>query len=231
MRGGYGEEVRYQQGRGVSNGYRMQGTDQGRHGTVKGRQEEGLMKLFKHQLMDLYYVEKQLLKALHKMADKAHGAELSEALSEHLNETEEQVERLEEVFEIVGLTARGKRCEAIDGILDEAKELMDEFKNDEALDAAIVCAAQKVEHYEITTYGSLCAFADELGFNEVCDLLEETLDEEKNADDRLSQLAEARINSSASRNNGRGNGNGRYEEERYRNGGGSQREQRREYAR
>jgi ferritin-like metal-binding protein YciE len=153
------------------------------------------MKLFNHQLADLYYVEKQLLKALPRMADKAESEQLSEAFLDHAQETEAHVDRLEQIFDDLGRTARGKRCEAMDGILEEAKDLMEDFKDDNALDAALVCAAQKVEHYEITTYGSLCAFADELGMNEVCDLLEKTLDEEKAADEKLSELAEHALNS------------------------------------
>lgn len=155
------------------------------------------MKLFIHQLSDLYYVEKMLLKALPRMAKAADSEELSEALEMHLSETEQQVDRLEEVFEVIGRTARAKKCDAMDGILEEAKELMDEFKGDEALDAAIVAAAQKVEHYEITTYGSLCAWAEELGLDEAVSLLEETLDEEKAADDKLSELAEGGLNAEA----------------------------------
>lgn len=169
------------------------------------------MKLFIHQLGDIYYVEKQLLKTLPKMAHAAHNDELSAALEDHLNETEGHVDRLEQVFETIDRTARAKKCDAMDGILEEAKELMDDFKNDEALDAAIIAAGQKVEHYEITTYGTLCAWAEELGLDEAASLLSETLDEEKAADDKLSELAEGGVNAEADeegdeeeRTNGRG---------------------------
>lgn len=176
------------------NGRSQGGRNDSSNGQGQSDPKEGLWKLFIHQLTDLYYVEKQLIKAIPRMADKAMDQELSEALQDHAQETEQQVERLEEVFDILERTARAKKCEAIDGILDEAKELMDEFKGDPALDAAIVCAAQKVEHYEITTYGSLSAFANELGLDDVVSLLEETLEEEKHADERLSQLAESAVN-------------------------------------
>ena len=105
--------------------------------------------------------------------------------------------RHQRIVEILGRTARGKRCEAMDGILDEAKEMMDEFKDDEALDAALICAAQKVEHYEITTYGSMCAFAEELGLNDVVELLDQNLEEEKMTDEKLTEIAEAAVNARA----------------------------------
>jgi len=165
---------------------------------AKGKEsQEGLMKLFLDQLADVLYVEKKLVKQLPKMADKCESEGLAQAFTDHLAETENQVERLEECFELLDRAARGKTCEAMDGILAEAKELMDEFKGDPALDAAIICAAQKVEHYEISTYGSLRAFAEELGLTEIAGLLQETLDEEEQADSSLSELAEARVNAQA----------------------------------
>jgi ferritin-like metal-binding protein YciE len=154
----------------------------------------GLQKLFEHQLADLYYVEQQLVKQLPRMAETAQNEDLAEAFNDHLAETREQVKRLEQVFEIIGRPAKGQQCEAIDGILKEAKEMMEEFADDPALDAALVCAAQKVEHYEITSYGSLCAFAEQLRMDEVCDHLETSLDEEKDADRSLSRLAEQVLN-------------------------------------
>ncbi len=154
----------------------------------------GLRALFEHQLADLYYVEKQLLQELPRMAEKVVDEELQAAFDEHRDVTEKQVERLERIFELIGKPAKAKRCEAIDGILKEAKSLMSEFEDDPALDAALACAAQKVEHYEITSYGSLCAFAEELGLDQACDLIEDTLDEEKDADERLSSLAESALN-------------------------------------
>jgi ferritin-like metal-binding protein YciE len=116
------------------------------------------------------------------------------AFTDHLSETEGQLERLNTVFEIIGRPAKGQKCPAIDGILKEAKDLMEEFEGDAALDAALACAAQKVEHYEITSYGSLCAFAEQLGLDDVCDELEAILDEEKAADKKLSRLAETVLN-------------------------------------
>lgn len=157
----------------------------------------GLMKLFEHQLEDLYYVEKQLLKQLPTLADGAKSKRLAEALNDHSDETERHVKRLEHIFRIIDKPAKGQKCPAFDGIMEEAKDLMAEFKEDPALDAALVCAAQKVEHYEITSYGSLCAYAEELDMAEVCDLLERTLDEEKDADKLLSRLAEQALNTRA----------------------------------
>lgn len=155
---------------------------------------EGLHKLFKHQLADLYYVEKQLVKHLPEMIEKARNKQLVRALEDHLEETEEHVARLERIFRKIGEPAKGEQCPAYDGIIKEAKDLMKEFDGDPALDAALVCAAQKVEHYEITSYGSLCAFAEQLDMHKVCDLLEATLDEEKDADAGLSRLAEQVLN-------------------------------------
>lgn len=175
---------------------RQQGSQQ------KGARNEGLNKLFEHQLEDLYYVETQLVKEIPKMAEKAKSKQLIAALKDHLKETKGQVERLDAIFKIIGKPAKGKKCEAIDGILKEAKELMEEFSGDRALDAAITAAAQKVEHYEITSYGSLCAFAEQLGMDEVCDEIEAILDEEKAADKKLSQLAEDVLNIKADASEG-----------------------------
>lgn len=162
--------------------------------TTKKNESTGLMKLFEDQLADLYYVEKQLLKALPKMAKKATNEELSEAFTDHLAETETQVGRLEDIFASIGKTAKAKKCPAIDGILEEGKEIMEEFADDPALDAGLVSAAQKVEHYEITSYGSLKAWAEQLELTEAIALIEETMDEEKAADEKLSEIAETVVN-------------------------------------
>jgi ferritin-like metal-binding protein YciE len=162
--------------------------------TTKKNESSGLMKLFEDQLADLYYVEKQLLKALPKMAKKATNEELSEAFTDHLAETETQVGRLEDIFASIGKTAKAKKCPAIDGILEEGKEIMEEFADDAALDAGLVSAAQKVEHYEITSYGSLKAWAEQLELTEAVALIEETMDEEKAADEKLSEIAETVVN-------------------------------------
>lgn len=160
-------------------------------------ESKGLRKLLEDQLADLYYAEKQVMKALPKMAKAASNDELRAAFEEHLEETEGQVERLEQMFKAIGKTAKGKKCEAIEGILDEGKEIMEEYKGEPALDAGLVAAAQKVEHYEITSYGSLKAWAEQLGLDDVVQLVEETLEEEKGADETLTGLAEEVLNAAA----------------------------------
>ncbi len=149
----------------------------------------GLLKLFQDQLQDVYYVEKQLVKALPKMAKAATNAELRTAFEEHLEETKGQVTRLEKVFDELGIPAKAKKCPAIEGILEEGNEIMDEFSDDPALDAGLIDAAQKVEHYEIATYGSLCAWAELLELDTVKELLGENLEEEKAADESLSEIS------------------------------------------
>ncbi|MGV3636909.1 MAG: ferritin-like domain-containing protein [Flavobacteriales bacterium] len=158
------------------------------------QQGKGLEKLLEDQLKDLYYVEKQLVKALPKMAKAASNQALRTAFEEHLAETESHVTRLEEAFQALGLTARAKKCPAIDGILEEGKEHMDEYKGEPALDAALVASAQKVEHYEITSYGSASAWAGQLGSDEVKEILDGILEEEKAADEKLSDIGEQVVN-------------------------------------
>ncbi len=158
---------------------------------------KGLRKLLEDQLADMYYAEKQLVKTLPKMAKAATNKSLAAAFEGHLKETEGQVRRLEQVFENMNMPTKGKTCPAILGILQEGSELMDEFAGDEALDAALVAAAQKVEHYEIASYGSMCAWAEQLGLDKVVGLLKETLEEEHGADDKLTELAEQAINMEA----------------------------------
>lgn len=149
-----------------------------------------LQDLFVEQLRDMYYAEKQLLKAIPKMVKKANSDTLKSALENHLQETENQVERLEQVFEKLEMTARGKTCPAMDGIIDEAKEIMSEDADPTVMDAGIIAAAQKVEHYEIATYGTLRTFADTLGYTKISKLLQSTLDEETNADKKLTKIAQ-----------------------------------------
>ncbi len=161
---------------------------------TKREEPTGLRKLLEDQLADIYYAEKQLVKALPKMAKAANNEELREAFQSHLEETNGQVQRLEQVFEALGIPAKGKKCPAIDGILEEGKELMEEYADDPALDAALVDAGQKAEHYEIATYGSMCAWAEQLGLDEVRDLLNETLEQEKGADEKLTEIAETVVN-------------------------------------
>lgn len=149
-----------------------------------------LKETFIDELKDLYDAEKQLLKGLPKMAKAADHEELKAAFEEHLTQTQTHVERLEQVFEIFGEEPKGKKCKAMQGLMEEGKELIE----DEAGDAALICAAQKVEHYEIASYGSLVAWAEMLEENEARDLLEETLDEEKETDERLTEIAESAAN-------------------------------------
>ena len=156
-----------------------------------------LRKLFIAELQDIYWAEKHLMKALPKMAKAAQSPELSKAIEKHLAETEEQVARVEQVFEAIGEPAKAKKCEAMNGLLKEAEELMDEFKGDAALDAAIIAAAQKVEHYEIASYGTMATFARMLGQDKAAKLLIQTLDEEKNADSTLTDVAESFVNEEA----------------------------------
>ena len=159
--------------------------------------EKTLNDLFLHTLKDVYYAEKQILRALPKMAKAAESEELRQAFQTHRDETEGQIERLEQVFEALGKRAQGKTCEAIQGIIEEGKEIMEDFADSDALDAGLIAAGQAVEHYEISRYGTLRTWAQELGMQDAADLLEETLEEEKKTDKLLSELAEARVNQKA----------------------------------
>ena len=159
--------------------------------------EKTLEDLFLETLKDIYFAEKAIVKALPKMAKNANSDELREAFETHLQETEGQVERLEQVFELMDKPARAKTCPAIKGLVEEAQELMKEFKGNDALDAGLLSAAQAVEHYEISRYGTLKAWAQQLGMDEAAELLNETLQEEKHADKVLTQIAEANVNRQA----------------------------------
>jgi ferritin-like metal-binding protein YciE len=153
--------------------------------------------LFLEGIKDIYYAEKKITKALPKMAKAAESKELAAGFEKHLAETETQVERLEQVFELMGRPARGKTCPAIDGILEEGEEIMEEYKGAPALDAGLVAAAQSVEHYEIARYGTLIAWAEQLGMDEVAELLKATLAEEEATDEVLTQLGESGVNERA----------------------------------
>ncbi|WP_026318819.1 ferritin-like domain-containing protein [Amorphus coralli] len=153
--------------------------------------------LFVHFVRDIYYAEKQVLKTLPKMARKADSDNLKDAFEHHREETEGQIENLEKVFEILGLKARGVTCEAIDGILEEGKEIMEEATDADARDAGMIAAAQAVEHYEITRYGTLVAWAKRLGHTKAVPLLQANLDQEYAADRKLSDLAEGGLNKQA----------------------------------
>lgn len=150
--------------------------------------------LFLHNLKDIYNAEKQLIKALPKMAKGATSENLRMAIQEHLQETVGQVERLEQVFQILNVGARGIKCAAMEGLVEEGAEVLEDDMEDQVRDAAIIAAANKVEHYEIASYGTLVAFARLLGHTEVEQLLQATLDEEKAADQKLTELAESEIN-------------------------------------
>jgi ferritin-like metal-binding protein YciE len=156
-----------------------------------------LSDLFHDTLKDIYFAEKKIMSALPKMAKAAQSEELRAAFEKHLEETEGQVDRLEAVFEEIGETPRGKTCDAIMGILDEGKEIMSEYKGAPALDAGLLAAAQAVEHYEISRYGTLITWADELGFKNASKLLKETLAEEKNTDQTLTTIAKSVVNAEA----------------------------------
>lgn len=153
-------------------------------------QTKTLETLFHDTLKDVYFAERQILKALPKMIAAASSPELKKGLTKHLDETTGQVERLGEVFKIIGKPVQGKTCPAIEGILEEASELMEEYADSPALDAAMAAAGQAVEHYEIARYGALCAWADLLGYTTAIPLLQETLEQEKAADEALSTVAE-----------------------------------------
>ena len=157
-------------------------------------EDKTLDDLFLDTLKDIYYAEKQIVKALPKMAKAAESPDLKAGFEQHAEESEGHVERLEQVFELLGKPARGKTCDAILGILEEGKSIMDEFKGASALDAGLISSAQAVEHYEIARYGTLKAWAEQLGMTDAVKLLDLTLREEMATDKKLSQLGEAQSN-------------------------------------
>ncbi len=159
--------------------------------------EKTLNDLFHDTLKDIYYAEKQILKALPKMSKAAQAPELTAAFEKHHTETEGQIERLEQVFELIGKRPQGKPCEAILGILEEGKEIMTEFKGAVALDAGLVASAQAVEHYEMARYGTLKAWATTLGLADAAKLLDQTLQEETKTDQLLTQLGDRGVNKKA----------------------------------
>lgn len=150
--------------------------------------------LYVHTIKDIYYAEKRILKALPKMIDAAHDAKLKQAFEHHKVETEGHVKRLEDVFGRMNMKPEGETCPAIDGIIDEAEELISDVDDKEVMDVALIAAAQAVEHYEITRYGTLAAWAKQLGRTECAKSFEKTLDEEYTADKNLSKFAEQRVN-------------------------------------
>lgn len=159
--------------------------------TSTAMQSSQLMSLFEEQLKDIYWAEKALTKALPKMIKNAQSDELVEALTSHLEETKGQVERLEKVFKSLNQKAEGKKCDAMEGLLKESEEIMEFCEKGPMCDAGIILASQKVEHYEIASYGTLSVYAKVLGNTEVEALLKETLEEEKKADVKLSKIAQS----------------------------------------
>lgn len=162
-------------------------------------QSKTLQDLFKENLKDIYYAERKILVALPKMAKAVNSDELRAAFEKHVTETEAQVERLKQVFSLLDEPAKGKTCPAILGLVEEGEEVMEDFEDSPALDAGLLGGAQAVEHYEIARYGTLVAWAHELGMSEAAALLQQTLDEEKATDQALTRLAEAAINDSGTR--------------------------------
>jgi ferritin-like metal-binding protein YciE len=161
------------------------------------KQPKKLDELFHDTLKDIYYAEKKILVALPKMAKAAQNEELSAAFEKHKTETEGQVDRLEQVFELIDEKPQGKKCAAIEGILDEGQEIMKEYKGSPALDAGLLSAAQAVEHYEISRYGTLRTWAEEMGLDRAAELLQQTLDQEEATDRSLTELAETVVNQEA----------------------------------
>ena len=159
--------------------------------------DNDLHELFVDELSDLYSAEKQLTKALPKMLKAAQSEELKSAIESHLTETEGHVERLEQVFQALGEKIKRKTCAAMEGLVEEASELLQEQKGKSSLDAAIIAAAQKVEHYEIASYGTVRAWAEQMGHNDAAELLKATLDEESATDDKLTEIAESLANETA----------------------------------
>lgn len=158
-----------------------------------------LGKLFEDELRDIYWAEKALAKALPKMAKKATSEELVNAIETHQQETEEHIGRCEQIFKLMGKEPRGKKCEAMEGLLAEADSIVEDTEEGVMRDAGIIAAAQKVEHYEIASYGTLRTFAQTIGLEEVVELLESTLEEEKKTDELLTELAVSTINEQAAR--------------------------------
>jgi ferritin-like metal-binding protein YciE len=159
--------------------------------------EKTLQDLFLETLKDIYYAEKQLIRMLPKMAKSADSPELKDAFERHREETEGQVERLNQIFDAMEKPARGKTCEAILGLVEEAKEVMEDFQGSEALDAGLLSSAQAVEHYEISRYGTLKTWAGQLGMNDAVKLLDQTLQEEIKTDKLLTEIATRRVNRKA----------------------------------
>jgi ferritin-like metal-binding protein YciE len=159
--------------------------------------EKNLESLFHDTLKDVYYAERKISKALPKMARGARSEELKATFQQHKEETDGQIERLQQVFEMIGKRAQGKTCQAIEGIIEEGEEILDEYKGTPALDAGLLASAQAIEHYEITRYGTLKRWAEVLGMPDAAALLDQTLQEESRTDERLTALADKSVNEQA----------------------------------
>lgn len=158
---------------------------------------ENLNDLFVHEIKDLYSAESQLTAALPKLSEKASNEKLKKAFEDHLEETKKQRERLEKIGELCNFSVKGEKCAAMEGLIKEGQEVMEKDAPDAVMDAALIAAAQRVEHYEIAGYGTACTYADMLGYKEAKELLEETLKEEKSADSKLNDLALSSVNEEA----------------------------------
>ncbi len=181
---------------------RASGSNTSRRGKNMSEENESgmdndLHRLFLDELADIYNAEQQLTKALPKLAKVAKNDELRQAFEQHLDETENHITRLDQVFESLGESMKRKKCKAMEGLIEEGEEVISEHKNTNALDAGLIISAQKVEHYEIAAYGSLCSWAEQMGHDDALDLLKETLDEEKTADEKLTEIAEGIANTQA----------------------------------
>lgn len=166
--------------------------------------EKTLQDLFIHELSDIYSAEKQLTKALPKMARAADDADLAKAFTDHLEETQGQVERIDQIVEALDVRLKRIKCAAMEGLIEEGRDVIEQITKGPVLDAALIGAAQKVEHYEIASYGTLCTFAEQLGHKEALKRLKETLAEEKSTDEKLSKLALQRANQKAAEQGARG---------------------------
>lgn len=173
---------------------RTNGSAMKQSGNGRGMHSSELMQLFEAELKDIYWAEKALTKAIPKMIQNATSPELVEALTNHLEETKTQINRVEQVFEIIGKKATAKKCDAMEGLIKEAEGIMEDCKKGPMRDAGIISAGQKVEHYEIASYGTLRQFAETLGLNDAAELLQTTLDEEKAADVKLTEVAVSAVN-------------------------------------
>lgn len=167
---------------------------------MEGMENNPLHEVFLEELADIYSAEQQLIKALPKMIEAAQSEELRDALESHLDETRAHAERVEEAVSTIGESLKNKKCKAMEGLVAEAKEMLEEHEGQSSLDAVLIAAAQKVEHYEIASYGTLIAWARQMDHQEAVDLLTQTLDEEKAADEKLTEIAESLANAAAESN-------------------------------